>query len=1187
MATKTVKVLKGNVENVLNTKQGAILKQFQLSAMGDSGFTREFQNGILVLDAHLSDVGLRNFIKHEGHYPLVVSEEDMAKLDAYIELEANKIRAAFNNGLLVVGNTQMAGRYYWAMFGASNSRQSTVVFVREDSKEAVSAKKAKLMGLDGSVVIVNGRSLTLNSDVLVGEDGKACLAQLLTRQAARMGSSTPLHEDAVESIRNARVVYAAKYLLTNNTEYRTIDGKLGNSREVESHDGTSLVGLRKGADIAYGKDTISKEDCEYYKTELENNDLNSDKLRGNARWMRIHKCVVAMYQLRTDGSYKGTIMVVDLEKYVRDVAGNPVDIILSPSCRKYEDGPWSAINTIEIMHVSKEEDYKLRPMSAALVLAATHARYDLWKDVLTWTQTKLSDCLSDDVTIASHGVRALLGMFGSSKELDDDDNMDTSDPARLASMVASVAAPLYNDPMVWSTVVDKVQSVVERTTAGGVYVPAAYPFMACDPFYLLKMMVEDGTLQAIRPFNTLGAGEYVYSRKTCRAACGRSPMTNANQFKVVSLRDNMQYADYRGLFIMNCYDCLWLDMSGADFDGDECLLVFEEVRGDYPVQVITEFLDTLEKNDPVVIHTEGKKKDTQIPTDENITEFVVKSLKHGSNVGRLNNLSVQWQELGQHAEKVCDFAEANGCKFIMPMQSKDAEKLMGTAPVMVDPKNPSILLVQSIPGEKVFGSYKIAAVRRVRALAKACQEMMDRLDTLQSIEVDGPKTTVFVEDEEIAQADIKATSYAMLARQFMKNKVMDEDGVWLDVRNPESRKKAIATLTEMVKHPTLTKPVYNGFNSLGFITLNMSAWWESVKVKFANGACKGGHTLLLNALLDEEEHVMIKDCIVALKTAHDDYTRKMREVSMDKTMDEDAKKLVREQIILDTKTAIEAARVSIDASSEEIAVAAYMRCHCTLSKSSAKFAWLCADGLLNVFKRCPVRYTMLRLDGVKRINITKFIGSPVTIENGEAKLNIPVGDTSRVYILAKNMTNAADQTTPIRMSMDGTPYLYVKFDETRTGARDIHEFRVPGVVEGREDLFRAYGLTMRVDEGIMALYTQRNTHWGKAFQGAVAGKRVFKISLDEQYRGVLMSKTNKGTWMKFASFIPDNYNLTLLLNTNIRFIEDTRTEGERKEEGRQCGWSKRGFGHQFEHAEMTIHDETGYVNGLSVEVVAE
>lgn len=829
------------------------------------------------------------------------------------------LEAVINNGFNV-GNTH----YAFFQFGPGDQRNAQEVFVSGTEQDRIEVMQ-ELTTLDGSTP-------DLTPEAAFAKDGKALFSKVFAREAHTGASSIPIRRmshRAADVLNTCKVIFTDDIEGSNRIPYHNplnTDQK-GDIRPAVTTDGMWLFGRKIGLCFALANGSVTEETFEHCLELLEENiklkaqlaDKEDKKTsyqirKNNAEVEKVlaKAKMPAFVQTRLPGGMKGAAHFADIDQYAMD----DCDAVVFKSVRKFKDKDWNGrLGDLEICNQAHAGSGWVN-MSAPVISALVKAPVNIMHPVVEYWIKKIEAVFDGNMLESSKAIIDLMGAMSSRETEDDEDNRMLITKALQANVL------LARDHHMWAKVQDKIRAFVTRMAAGKLAVPGAYPYISVDPNHAIVQLINRGVLHGdAKSIPTMKSGEYYFNGEKCRAMMARSPLTHPNQVKVVSLNANRAYHLYNNVLILNAIDGIWIDMSGADMDGDEAMLALETKVGAFPKDAMTAIMDCV-SNEPVLNYEEGLSGKEVPFTQEERVKYLVANAKR-SQVGMLNDAYSAWLEIYTHLRNLLLVFDAKGCN---EMKFVDT---LGESIFSIDGKS---MTTRSMGNIVPAGIY---ARKDILAIAKRAWANVTKLEIYQSREVDAPKTGVGVPESIVQAMTTSIISYSMLARRYSKGKYGDNSSHDAKVIK-EAQTKALAVAQG--KNDKLIG--YRALTPLGYVTDTVSYWWDQRKstVKVFGKS----HAGYLFCLLTDDERLAVSSIYGLVNNIKKEYTASIQGIMQDASKDDEAKSKAKRDVMNDVTARLIRLGAEHDVPAAVVAAAAYFACYLkdgSASKGLA-FAWL-------------------------------------------------------------------------------------------------------------------------------------------------------------------------------------------------------------------------------------------------------
>lgn len=816
-----------------------------------------------------------------------------------------KLRAILTDGL-EFGDT------HYTLFSCSpgDQRAAQVNFINSTRAEAVDIMY--------QVTTLDKKSYVAAFATNGGKSGKCLMSKVLARETSTTAGSTPIAEMsalAAEYLNKIRVLETDDLQGVNTTPWRNPapDAKgstNGTTRETVPTDGMWYFGRFVGLCLCLAFGTLSEEEFLELMQEYEQNPASPKILDA-----LLKADMPAVVQTRMPGSMKGAAHFADIELYTQC----PCHAIVFKSVRKFEDKDWNGrMGELEICNHSHKGNGWVS-MSAPIIGALVDADVHVMDDIVNhWLKT-IEGIFSDDKIESSIAIAEVMGAC----PVADSEEQDMA----LINKAMTSNVLLAKDHYVWGNVMKKLRGFISRMAAGKLAVPGHYPFISVDPNWGLQELVNKGVVQASEEvIPVMKAGEYYFNNLQVRGLAARSPLTHPNQLKVLKLKKLQHMSMYKNVLVLNAYDGLWIDMAGADMDGDKCMLALELSKSGLRKEWMARILDSI-KNEPV-LNFEEAQGGQYVPLNRKERIDYLVSHAQSSKVGLLNDAYSEWQEIYCHLRNILKDGKECGVTEIIFNGKYSGENHY----TIEESQGQKTLTCCSILGAIKPGTYSIAKVEDI--LSDIWQKIA-LLEILQSREVDSPKTGYVLEQSLLDTIEAKAISWSIVARRYSKQK-------YGELSDKTAAKAAQAKAREVAWNdkPYSKRQGFRAYTVLGRVTDLVSDWWDSHQEQ-----CDGmasSYAGYLHCLLSDAERTqaaIVYNDVVAVRK---EYTKRIQKNAKDKTLDETAKSVNRKMIINDIimRLAEVATYRKVDLSA--VAVACYYACYIKNSGTGEglSFAWL-------------------------------------------------------------------------------------------------------------------------------------------------------------------------------------------------------------------------------------------------------
>lgn len=901
------------------------------------------------------------------HQAKVLAKKGNANCEDYARELEEKLAAVLYNGFTVVGSN-WEKHYGFFQKSASNGRNAELVFASVTRSKRETWPRAiwrQFWSLTSEIMGIEGMSL---EDAL----GSVFLySKALARMAAPGSSGVPIeHPLAVRYLKRCTVAFAEDLEGVNETPAKhpmsLENGKYTvttSSRKTNKTDGTILFGpaVRLNFGLEFGSISVK----EFTKG---HNLLSMFRKTGKEKtWKKLLPILVkcpAFIQPRNQGSLKGGAVYADLDLYIKgrnengEYRRNAPDVIIFDSAKKYKDDESNfRLDKWFICHVSSDDKGWVN-MSAPVVSAiGANADVDIMKPIVDYWLHALEMMSSGNTIEKTKGIIDFLSATAP-KRLDKE-----NEEREMIIKALQANTMLAYDNHLTKKIVDKATSFVHRLISGKVPVPGAYPFIVVDPNALIKELVEKDILVARNNVTipTLGRGEYYYNGNNCRGLIARSPLTHADQVKVVELKAHDDYKQYNNIFVMNATDGIWIDLSGADMDGDEVMLCLEKDQGHFKKEWITAIIEAVQSNKfDAVCFEEGKSGTPLSWNISTLIEYLVKTSTL-SNVGVLSNSTMALMELKTHLLNLHKTARQMGCTAIC-MDPKfqydnplEAFKVEGHTLVT---KGPLRKRERDARGKLIPVETETWSLDQVSFHADRSGKLCDNGSVIINREVDRDKTDIGATAEEITSLETNLLTFSSIARRYYKGEYTPGTAYFAR-KNPGAEKnvgtkKADEMAQEAAMKTANGDNAFYAYTPLGYMTQYTSHWWNNKKAMFQKWSRNlGGYCFSLLTNTEKVQVLELADKVHAMRIKYGEMVKSIKAESGD---DDELKSLFLDELREDTKQQLKDFANANFLEYHVVAAMAYCDCHMGSTESDSAFAWLLADELLQVFARGDNRW---------------------------------------------------------------------------------------------------------------------------------------------------------------------------------------------------------------------------------------
>ena len=393
-------------------------------------------------------------------------------------------------------------------------------------------------------------------------------------------------------------------LITEEEYHKTL--KLFN---VEVNDGYGFVSVQAASHWAYKLGLINKRELEYFL-------LNFVSIKKIRRTMdkvlkAIFDKIPTAFQIRHHFD-KGLVILWDLK-----AEGIEEDVVITKGMHKMSEEPVSSDAWLIANYNKAKGRYNKLSYQAIQALQLSD---ELLHDLAVETMDKYRDCFSS----AEKAIET-LSIHDQEEELD--------------SNSSQVIELLKANPecITWRAVQDKLFDLLAKqiyqVAIGRVVCESAYYYMISDPFALMNSILGEDK------YEEMDSKEYYLNNRDEEVALVRYPCASflePQKVQLVKDKYNKQLWYLKDILVFNVKDFRWLAMGGADFDGDFCLVIFDE-------RIVNE-LETFNSILTIVTH---KELDDEV-CDQNTRNRMYYAGKDGNDVGLISNMLAKYNSKVEH-----------------------------------------------------------------------------------------------------------------------------------------------------------------------------------------------------------------------------------------------------------------------------------------------------------------------------------------------------------------------------------------------------------------------------------------------------------------------------------------------------------------------------------------------------------
>ena len=504
-------------------------------------------------------------ILEERGLSLVILDVNIASQD---ESEITSAREFFKV-LFKEGFEDVAtGKHYLATASsASQTRNGLVPFVEANTPEDVEALWAEQTGYPTFAMFVKD----------IAKHGEEInLTKAIARISCNGSSSTSLRAISENSPYYDRLIH---------TSYRCVDDVKGEAcdktytlspekgvmemsqsvRKTTPCDGMGIQSLSQAALEAAALGIINKRDYDMYISLVEKYASQGTsgyrKLLGNSHFMAINRRVPSVFQVRVDAAGGKGI----LAKFPLEFTDIREDVIVTKGFMKF-NGKAEEDFAINICNWSKCERSGKGNLNPQFI-----SGLDFGGDngalipIVDETINAMKEALESPAK-----MREYLHKYG---DLSSEGGFNNAD---LLNEVATSNEALLDDKHIVRLIAEEFGKTLADMSVGKIKVDGEYVYMVCSPEAIAEMASPD-PVEAHKQFVEMGLvlekGEYYFNGLNVKAGFFRSPMLCPENILRTQLVAKHGLEIYNDIALFNRYDAGWERMAGADFDGDECLVV--------------------------------------------------------------------------------------------------------------------------------------------------------------------------------------------------------------------------------------------------------------------------------------------------------------------------------------------------------------------------------------------------------------------------------------------------------------------------------------------------------------------------------------------------------------------------------------------------------------------------------------
>lgn len=847
------------------------------------------------------------------------------------------------------------GKHYLATASsASQTRNGLVPFVEADCPEDVETLWAEQTGYSQFAMFVKD---------IAKKGGEVNLTKMIARISCNGSSSTSLRAISENSPYYNRLVH---------TSYRCVDDVRGeacdkaytlspekgvmemsqSSRKTTPCDGMGIQSLTQAALEAAALGLINKRDYDMYVSLVEKyasqGTSGYKKLLANAHFMSINRRIPSVFQVRIDQAGGKGI----LAKFPLEFTSIREDVIVTKGFMKF-NGKAEEDFAINICNWSKPEKSGKGNLNPQFISGLDWGGDNA---ALIPIVDETIDAMKEALESPSK-MREYLRKYG---ELSSEGGFNNAD---LLNEVATANEALLDDKHIVRLIAEEFGKTLADMSVGKIKVDGAYTYMVCDPCAIAEIATgnsEEAHKQFVEMGLTLEKGEYYFNGLNVKAGFFRSPMLCPENIVQAQLVPKGGMAIYNDVTIFNRYDGAWEKMAGADFDGDECLVVPEGTpsgniinRGikDYDHIILSPSFEankthvSFEGNNVFVVEDGGSK----VAFWDYLADFLSKTCGR-SETGIISNYSMRTRDKQRSLEVLYENCKAHG---VTRVEFTDPRK-----EVRVSINGDTI----SVPSQFMTKEFPIIIeVEKLPEMIEELNQKAMKLSNLNDIEIDSAKTGV-------------------KASVFMADKLRDSFSPdWMIHRG---------LILSHGKRGTKT-PSYHGFSVLsrtmryvqkkaaemGFALAydGSASWYEGTRKSNRLGLAPVGKEVLLKKLLTEQEindiyekKIVIKingnierhnlyELVDIYRLAYNKAISIIRRSADSDEQRKEAIKILKEKYVKLLKNL--ATQKFFDTSVDTVVAAMYLDTYDISNNSRGLgFAWLMPETLCSLFERADNSY---------------------------------------------------------------------------------------------------------------------------------------------------------------------------------------------------------------------------------------
>lgn len=555
------KVLKGSYTDLKVLNGGGLF--IDSSKAADFTARKEAEGDVSLHYVLEGESAISRILENRGLSLVILDMNIMSQDEAEIISAREFFKVLFKEGFEDVST----GKHYLATASsASQTRNGLVPFVEANTPEDVEALWAEQTGYKNFGMFVKD----------IAKKGEVNLTKMIARISCNGSSSTSLKGISENSPYYDRLVH---------TSYRCVDDVKGKAydktytlspekgvmeltekeRDTTPCDGMGIQSLSQAALEAAALGLINKRDYDTYMSLVEKYASQGTsgyrKLLGNSHFMAINRRIPSVFQVRVDAAGGKGILV----KFPLEFTEIHESVIVTDGFMKFRGKADEsfALNICNWSKADKSGKGNLNPQFiSGLNFGGDNAALI---PIVDETIGAMKEALESPAK-----MREYLRKYG---DLSSEGGFNNAD---LLNEVATANESLLDDKHIVRLIGEEFGKTLADMSVGKIKVDGAYTYMVCDPCAIAEIAATDPVAahkQFVEMGLTLEKGEYYFNGKEVKAGLFRSPMLCPENIVQAQLVAKEGMAIWNDIALFNRYDGGWERMAGADFDGDECLVV--------------------------------------------------------------------------------------------------------------------------------------------------------------------------------------------------------------------------------------------------------------------------------------------------------------------------------------------------------------------------------------------------------------------------------------------------------------------------------------------------------------------------------------------------------------------------------------------------------------------------------------